>query len=133
MMLFLWYNYFGDFVKKYVILFILVLSFCGCSESEKFSPKSVTCADEKEILKDDKAMLIDVRTEEEYKEGHLKNAINIPYEKIVEVLDTFGTIDFNVPIVVYCKSGGRSSVAATSLVEAGYKNIYDLGAMSNCN
>ena len=30
-----------------------------------------------------------------------------------------------------CKSGGRSSVAATSLVEAGYKNIYDLGAMSN--
>ena len=117
--------------KVFLLLFILLL-LCGCSSEKMASVKGVTCSEEKEILKDSSAMLIDVRTKEEFDEGHLKDAINIAYDQIVQVLDTYGTIDFNTPIVVYCKSGGRSSAAAKVLLEAGYKKIYDLGAMSNC-
>ena len=120
-------------MKKVLLLsFVLLLLLCGCSKESVASVKNVTCNEEKDILKDSKAMLIDVRSKEEYDEGHLKEAINIAYDQIVDVLDTYGTIDFNTPIVVYCKSGARSSAAAKALLEAGYKKIYNLGAMSNC-
>lgn len=120
-------------MKKLLILGIVLLSLCGCSTSEKVESKSVTCNEKNEIIKENKnAMLIDVRTKEEYDEDHIEKAVNIPYEEVVNTLATYGTIDFNTPIIVYCKSGGRSSMAASSLVDAGYKNIYDLGAMSNC-
>lgn len=120
-------------MKKLLIIIILLLSICGCTSTETAEIKQVTCSEKDEILKNDRAMLIDVRTKMEYEEKHLDNAVNIPYEKIVETLDAYGDIDFNVPIVVYCQSGGRSSMAAESLKEAGYKNIYDLGAISNCD
>ena len=119
-------------MKKVLFILIFVLCLCGCSEEKLAEIKNVTCSEKEEVLKDKSAMLIDVRTKEEYEERHLKSAINIPYDTIVEELYTYGTIDFNTPIVVYCKSGGRSSEAAKALLEAGYKQIYDLGAMSNC-
>lgn len=121
-------------MKKYLVLVVLLpLFLCGCNDTEKLEVKKVTCEQKDEVLNDNKnAIFIDVRTEEEYKEGHLKDAINIPHEKVVEVLSTYGTIDFDTPIVVYCKSGGRSGMASLDLINAGYKNVYDLGAMSNC-
>ena len=119
-------------MKKIVLFLVILLVLCGCSKENMAKVEDVTCNEEKEILKDSTAMLIDVRSKEEFDEGHLKNAINIAYDQIVSVLDTYGTIDFNTPIVVYCKSGARSSAAAEALLKAGYKNIYNLGAMSNC-
>lgn len=120
-------------MKKVLILGILLLSLCGCSDTEQIEIKNITCDEKNEILKaDDNAMLIDVRTKEEFDAGHIYKAINIPYDEIVDTLSTYGTIDFDTPIIVYCKSGGRSSMAADSLKDAGYKNIYDLGSMSNC-
>lgn len=123
-------------MKKIVIIFVLFLCLCGCSSdsSEKAEPKKVSCDEKNEILEKDKtAMLIDVRTKDEFESKHLKDAINIPYDVIVEELDTYGTISFNTPIIVYCKSGGRSNMAAEALATAGYKKIYDLGAISNCD
>lgn len=121
-------------MKKIVFMIILLISICGCSSDTTSEIKQITCNEKDEIIKNEKhAMLIDVRTKEEYDSKHLENAINIPYDTIVDELSTYGTIDFDVPIIVYCKSGGRSSMAATSLVNAGYKNVYDLGAISNCD
>ena len=122
-------------MKKLFVLSLLCISICGCNSNEvnNVDIKKVTCEEKNEILKDNEnAMFIDVRTKEEYNEGHIEKAINIPYDEIVDTLATYGTIDVDIPIIVYCKSGGRSSMAAESLKEAGYKNIYDLGAMSNC-
>lgn len=122
-------------MKKIIIAAVLLLVLCGCGNSqsaESFEAKKVTCAEKDKVLKDKKAMLIDVRTEEEFNTKHLANAINIPFDKIVDTLKTYGTIDFNVPLIVYCKSGGRSGQAAASLIKEGYKKVYDLGAMSNC-
>ena len=121
-------------MKKFVIIFLLFVCLCGCNSdsNEKVESKKVSCDEKNEILKNEKdAMLIDVRTNDEFDLKHLENAINIPYDTIVEGLDTYGTVSFDTPIIVYCKSGGRSAQAAESLVNAGYKNIYDLGASSN--
>lgn len=64
--------------------------------------------------------IIDVRTEEEYKNGHIKNAINIPLDKIL------GN-DFNLAkdekLVIHCRTNGRSKMAVKKLAELGYKNL----------
>ena len=120
-------------MKKIVILTLLLLGLCGCTSNEKTKIIQVTCNEKDEIIeKESHAMLIDVRTKGEYEESHLKDAINIPYDEIVQKLSTNGAINFNVPIIVYCKSGARSNMAAEALKEEGYKNIYDLGSIDNC-
>lgn len=120
-------------MKKIILLTILLISICGCNNTEKSEIKQVTCNEKDEIIeKENHALLIDVRTKEEYEESHLKDAINIQYDEIVQKLSTYGTIDFDTPIIVYCKSGTRSNMAAQTLKEEGYKNIYDLGSIDNC-
>lgn len=72
------------------------------------------------------AMLVDVRTPEEYAEGHLPEAVNIPFEQIVEVFAKQG-IAKDTPVVVYCRSGRRSGIAKESLDNAGYQAVYNGG------
>ena len=118
-----------------VIMMVLLLVGCGKKQDEEIKPGKITCNQMKEIMKgDNNPRLIDVRTEEEYNEGHLDGAINIPYDVIVNPgVTTFDSIiPDETPIIVYCKSGNRSGQAYNSLKVAGYKKIYDLGAMSNC-
>ena len=114
-------------MKKLFILGILLFLLTGCSEKEG-TITEVTCDKMKELMKDSKTVLFDVRSKEEYDEGHLDKAENRPLTTIDEV-----KLDKNTPIIVYCKSGARSGEAAKMLLEMGYKNIYNLGAMSNCN
>ena len=91
----------------------------------------ITCSQKNSLLNSSKAVLIDVRTESEYLEGHLDNSINIPYDSIVSDVKS-KNISINDFIIVYCKSGGRSSKAFDALINAGYKNVYDLGSINNC-
>ena len=69
---------------------------------------------------DDSYKIIDVRTEEEYKEGHIKNAINVPLDNI---LANDFDLDKNDKLVVHCRTIGRSMMAIESLLDLGYKNI----------
>lgn len=115
--------------KRIIVLFVVfLLAGCGSIKSGKIS-----CSDKDVVLDYDNSILIDVRTDSEYKLGHLDGAINIPYEDIVKGVSKLEDVDFNTNIIVYCKSGGRSSQAFDSLKNAGYNNVYDLGAMSNCS
>ncbi len=82
--------------------------------------------DEKEILIHDKCILIDVRTAKEYKEGHLKNAINIPYAEIKDKIREY-VKDKDEKIILYCRSGRRSGIAKKILEGIGYKNVVDAG------
>lgn len=122
-------------MRKIIVLLILMISLAGCSQkTEDNEIKQISCSEKDQLLKEkESTVLIDVRTEEEYKEKHLDEAINISYENIVESLKENEKITKNTPIIVYCKSGGRSSVAADSLIKNGYKEVYDLGAISNCD
>ena len=83
-------------------------------------------SDELELMinKED-LILLDVRTTVEYSNGHLISAVNIDYYKD-NFDDEIDKLDKLKPIVVYCKSGGRSSKSALKLVEKGFEKIYNL-------
>ena len=70
-------------------------------------------------------LVIDVRQGGEYHIGHIPGAINIP-RGLLEFRITYVTKDPNRPILVYCLTGGRATLAVTSLEKMGYKKIYNL-------
>lgn len=74
------------------------------------------------------AIVIDVRTAEEFAEGHLKNAINIPFEQIAIEINKLN-ITKDTPIVLYCRSGGRSGTAFNTLVSQKFTNSYNGGGL----
>ena len=72
-------------------------------------------------------ILVDVRTPAEFASGAIPTAVNIPYESIV---DKAPTQDKGALVIVYCRSGSRSSMAASMLKRAGYTNVVDFGGIS---
>lgn len=72
--------------------------------------------------------LIDVRTPQEFADGHIENAINLSLQDIQA--GTMPAVAKDKPVYLYCQSGNRSSQATTKLKSMGYTNIIDLGAMS---
>jgi phage shock protein E len=80
-----------------------------------------------EIIKNNQDYIIlDVRTKEEFNEGHLEDAILIPVSELESRLDE---LPKDKPIIVYCRSGVRSRNAANMLVENGFIQIYDMGGI----
>ncbi|WP_348772664.1 rhodanese-like domain-containing protein [Shewanella sp. MMG014] len=76
------------------------------------------------------AMIIDVRTEQEFAAGHLDGAINIPFELVLKQL-TKQKLDKDTAIVLYCRSGRRSGIANNDLVEAGFTQTYNGGGFEH--
>lgn len=72
------------------------------------------------------ALVVDVRTPEEFAAGHLPNAINIPHEQVVTEL-TKRNIAKNSPMVLYCRSGRRSAIAIEALSAVGFNHLYNGG------
>lgn len=77
-----------------------------------------------------KVVIVDVRTPAEYKDGHIKNAINVPLDEIDEMNQPKALPDKNAEILVYCHSGRRSKLASDKLVAQGYTGIYDFGGIN---
>lgn len=71
------------------------------------------------------AMIVDVRSPQEYREGHVDGAISIPEYKIKKEIENI-ILDKNQNIVVYCSSGGRSKKAQKQLKKLGYSQVYNL-------
>ena len=111
---------------------VLPLLVCGCNEQKEEVAKveQINCEQKNKLLTEG-ASLIDVRTSAEFEEGHLDEAINISAETIANTIEGVIT-DKEAKIIVYCRSGNRSATAAEALINKGYSNVYDLGAMSSC-
>ena len=90
----------------------------------------VTCEEKNELMQNG-AILLDVRSQSEYDENHLESAINIEYTELENKFNDLG-YDKETKIIVYCRSGKRSAIAAETLKKMGYLYIYDLGGISNC-
>ena len=73
-------------------------------------------------------VLLDVRTEEEYAAGYIPGSQLLPYNEIESRLDELPA-DRSTPIIIYCRSGNRSAVAASVLAQLGFTELYDLGGI----
>ena len=90
---------------------------------------NITAEEAKQIMDSEEGYIIlDVRTQEEYDEGHILGAIVISHEEIEEKAEDVLT-DKDQLILVYCRSGRRSKIAAEALVELGYTNIKEFGGI----
>ena len=69
--------------------------------------------------------ILDVRWDYEFQEGYIEGAVNINYTNIIERQDEL-PVNKSHPILVYCKSGGRSSTASATLVSLNYTRVYNL-------
>ena len=142
-------------MKKYfitIIVVMLVLAGCSCSKeadntantststnvnedninmtANNKTYKQISQEEAKEMMKkDDGHIIVDVRRQDEYDNGHIVGAILIPNESI-------GTSqpkqlkDLNQIILVYCRTGNRSKQAAQKLADMGYTNVYEFGGIN---
>ena len=99
---------------------------------KKAEYKKITSDEAKNIMLTEKPIVVDVRSLEEYNEGHIPNAISIPLETIENEAETKLKNKDDL-ILVYCRSGRRSREAALKLIEKGYTNVIDFGGIQDWN
>ncbi len=92
--------------------------------------RKITAEQAYEMMNTQEVVIVDVRTQSEYDEGHIQNAVLIPNETIGSEPPT-NLPDKNAIILVYCRSGRRSEEAARKLVNLGYVIIYDFGGIND--
>ena len=83
---------------------------------------TISVAEAKALLDKGGVTFLDVRTEKEYKKGYIPGAKNVPRGKLEYDIGK-DIPDKNAAVVVYCKTGGRSSLGTDTLVKMGYKNL----------
>ena len=120
-------------MKKLVFLLLAVMLLTACGQDKENDQGAVyvniTAEEAKQIMDSEEGYIIlDVRTREEYDEGHIPGATQISHEEIAEKAEGVLT-DKNQLILVYCRSGRRSKIAAEALVELGYTNIKEFGGI----
>lgn len=111
-------------MNKYFLFSILItVSLVSCSQQNNYS---LTADAFEKGLQNGNVQLLDVRTAEEFKTGHLKNALQANYNNSKEFIDRTQHLDKNKPVYVYCLSGVRSDYALSLLREKGFTQLYHL-------
>lgn len=95
-----------------------------------FIARNVSINDElEEARKTEGAVIIDVRSSDEYAQGHIPGAINIPSEETETISSRIP--DKSTPLFTYCLSGARSRKAVRTLKSMGYTNVINMGGINN--
>jgi rhodanese-related sulfurtransferase len=128
--------------KIILLLFLFVFIFsacsgdCGCCavDSPFVFPaetqyRKITAEEAEKLIAANDAIILDVRTSEEFGEGHIDGAILLPYTEIGRAAGMFD--DKEQVIIVYCRAGRRSEIAARELIRMGFTRVYDVGAMED--
>ena len=114
-----------------VLIFPIILVACGRENSSphEVTYEQITPVEAKALMDSEQEyMILDVRTPEEFAEGHIEGAILIPDYEIGEKAESILT-DKDQLILVYCRSGRRSKNAASELEALGYTNIKEFGGI----
>lgn len=121
-------------IKGLIIMLLISLSLFGmtaCDDANgKVSTYEQITAEQAKIIMDTEKdyVIIDARTEEEFAEGHIENAILIPEYEIAQRAEK-ELPDKEQLILVYCRSGRRSKIASEELVKLGYTNVKEFGGI----
>ena len=105
--------------------FLMVISFLSCESGDFNSVQLITNGEFEKVSKINGIQLVDVRTPEEYAEGHILNSINIDFLGPNFEFD-IKKLDKNSPIIVYCQRGSRSALSALKLRSNSFVKVYDL-------
>lgn len=111
-------------MKRLFLLLTLLYSFVSISLAQTQTFKSLSSDEFAQLIAKRGVQLVDVRTEKEYAEGHLKNALNMDVLK-PEFDTQIQQLKKKHPVAVYCRGGKRSKVAAQKLTDKGYQ-VYEL-------
>ena len=117
--------------KKIIFLALLgsLLASCSPSQASRLGYREISVEEAKKLMKTEKNyVILDVRTPEEFAEGHIPGAINVANEDIADA-EIPSLPDKSQLILVYCRSGRRSKEAAKKLVALGYTNIVEFGGI----
>jgi len=116
-----------------IIFFAIMVLLSGCAQptgSSAASYKQITQEEAKEMMtKNDGHIVVDVRRQDEYDEGHIPSAVLIPNESITDKQPE-ALPDLNQTILVYCRSGRRSKEASQKLADMGYTHVYEFGGIN---
>ena len=111
------------------VALMLISLLIGCNGNNKSSYEQITPAEAKALMDSEEGYIVlDVRTPEEFAEGHIAGAILLPDYEIGEKAESILT-DKDQLILVYCRSGRRSKNAASELATLGYTNIKEFGGI----
>ena len=131
-------------MKKYIFISLtVVILLTGCVKNEIYNKTQVenqisraaegviniSAEEAKKIIDtEEHEIVLDVRSVEEYKEGHIEGAVLLPSDEIKEKVENL-IQDKNKTILLYCRSGRRSAAVAKDLIDFGYTNVYDFGGI----
>lgn len=121
-------------MKRLVIaFFVIIVLLSGCAQpsgDSATSYKQITQEEAKEMMtKNDGHIIVDVRRQDEYEEGHIPDAVLIPNESITDKQPE-ELPDLDQIILIYCRSGRRSKEASQKLTDIGYTNVYEFGGIN---
>jgi phage shock protein E len=116
--------------KNMSIKSIAIIIFAAAAAGYLFYQRSgIASADQKQEWIEKGALIVDVRTPEEYRAVHFKGSVNIPLGEIESRIVGFGPRENK--IVLYCRTGNRSSQAKRILEKNGFKNVINAGGLGN--
>ena len=110
-------------MRSIVVLCLGVLLLASCEDKQNNSTL-LSSEEMKELMLLDSVQLIDVRSLEAFREGHLKGAQNLVYDD--DFIDKIKKLDKSKPVAVYCRTGRRSEKCSKILKKAGFEQIYQL-------
>lgn len=121
-------------MKKIIYISILVsIMLIGCTKQEvhEIAYEKITASEAKTMMDNETYdMILDVRSLEEYNQGHIEGATLLPVDQIQDQAESI-IEDKDAKILVYCRSGNRSKTASKALIDMGYTNVYDFGGIVN--
>lgn len=110
--------------------FLFALAALVAMEANAVGFKTLSMAEGIEMAKGNpKAVIVDVRRDDEYKAGHIPGALLLTLEKITKESAAKVLPDKSQMIFIYCRSGRRSKIAANKLLELGYTNLIEFGGI----
>jgi rhodanese-related sulfurtransferase len=109
-----------------ILCFLVVFLNAGVLFAQDTSGAAISEAAFAKRMQKRKTIVLDVRTPEEYKEGHIKNAINYNFLDSLAFDRQIGTLNKNKKYLLYCKSGKRSGKAMMLMQQKGFKKLHHL-------
>ena len=113
----------NNYLFALIIFFGLVLSCSSKADQQGYQNIDVNQA--AELINTKPVLILDVRTPEEYREGHIKGSVLIPVQDLENQYTKISDHIHN-PVLIYCRSGNRSVTASNILVSKGFKNLYHM-------